>query len=246
MNNHDNEQRYSRHLSLQGLGESGQAKLRQARVLVIGVGGLGCPLSLYLAASGVGILGLIDPDRVSLSNLNRQILFETADIGRLKTDAAADRLEELNPEIQTELHPFKLDAHNAEKMIAQYDVVADGSDNPETRYLVNATCHSLRKPLISAAIHGWEGQLYRFDTSSGSACYQCLYPDSPLKGETPTCAESGVLSPLAGMMGSWQAAETVKQIVNIGETSILHRIDLISGTSKQAKIQKDSACPVCS
>ncbi len=243
---HDDEQRYSRHLSLEEVGELGQARLTQARVLVIGVGGLGCPLSLYLAASGVGTIGLIDPDRVALSNLNRQILFETADIGRLKTEAAADRLEEFNPEIQTELHPFKLNNPNAEEIISQYDLVADGSDNPETRYLVNAICVKLKKPLISAAIHGWEGQLYRFDTANNSACYQCLYPDSPLKGETPTCAESGVLSPLAGMMGSWQAAETIKQILGIGKVGEFHRIDLMAGQSKQATIQKDSACPVCS
>lgn len=246
MNSHDDEQRYSRHLSLKGIGEQGQKKLQHARVLVVGVGGLGCPLSLYLAASGIGTLGLIDPDRVALSNLGRQILFETADIGRLKTEAAADRLEELNPEIKLELHSTRLDASNAETLIAQYDVIADGSDNPDTRYLVNASCTKLGKPLISAAIHGWEGQIYRFDTTSGSACYQCLYPNPPLPHEVPKCSESGVLSPLAGMMGSWQAAETIKQILGLGETENLHRINLQNGELKTAKIHRDPACPVCS
>lgn len=246
MNSHDSEQRYSRHLSLDKMGEAGQAKLTAARVLVVGVGGLGCPLSLYLAASGVGTIGLVDDDRVSLSNLSRQILFETADIGRKKVEAAADRLSEMNEEVSLETHKVKLDASNAERLIADYDIIADGSDNVQTRMLVNARCHALNKPLISAAIHGWEGQLYRFDTASGSACYQCLYPIPPDENEMPTCAESGVLSPLAGLMGSWQAAETIKQIIGIGEAGILHRINLQIGQSKHAKIRKDNSCSVCS
>lgn len=244
--NHDDEQRYSRHLTLDGIGETGQATLQQARVLVVGVGGLGCPVSLYLAASGIGTLGLVDHDRVALSNLNRQILFETADIGRLKTEAAKDRLEELNPDITLELHSQRLDETNATSLIRHYDVIVDGSDNPETRMRVNAVCVEWKKPLISAAIHAWEGQLYRFDTANGSACYHCLYADPPRRDETPSCAESGVLSPLAGMMGSWQAVETIKQILSIGQSGILHRIDLRSGQSKQSRIGKDLHCPTCS
>ena len=244
--NHETDQRYSRHLSLQGMGEVGQAKLAAARVLVVGVGGLGCPLSLYLAASGIGVIGLVDDDRVALSNLNRQILFETADIGRAKTQAAADRLDELNPDINTELHFTKLDASNAEQLIGAYDVVADGSDNVSTRYLVNQTCHKLGKPLISAAIHGWKGQVYRFDTAAGSACYQCLYPDPPLAHEVPKCSESGVLSPLAGLMGSWQAAEVIKQILGMGEAAMMHRLDLRDNQTNRAIIQRDVACSVCS
>lgn len=243
---HDEEQRYSRHFSLEGIGKEGQAKLAVARVLVIGVGGLGCPASLYLAASGVGTLGLVDDDRVSLSNLNRQTLFESADIGRKKVDAAYDRLSEMNDAVKIEKHAQKLDASNAESLISQYDVIADGSDNVATRLLVNRTCYQLRKPLVSAAIHGWEGQLYRFAMKESSACYQCLYPSPPHDDEMPTCAESGVFSPLAGMMGCWQAGETLKAILNIGSEGILQRIDLRSGEIKQAKITKEPACPVCS
>lgn len=246
MTTHDTEQRYSRHLSLDNMGAAGQAKLAAARVLVIGVGGLGCPLSLYLATSGVGTLGLVDDDRVSLSNLSRQILFENADIGRKKVEAAADRLSEMNEEITLEPHATKLNNSNAEALISRYDIIADGSDNINTRLLVNATCHALGKPLISAAIHRWQGQLYRFDTADGSACYQCLYPTPPTQDEMPTCAESGVLSPLAGMMGSWQAVEVIKQIIGLGDKGILHRLNCQTGEAKQAKIQKDITCPVCS
>ena len=246
MDNHDSQQRYARHLSLDKMGEAGQAKLAASRVLVVGVGGLGCPLSLYLAASGIGTIGLVDDDRVSLSNLNRQILFETADIGRKKVQAAADRLSEMNDDVKIEVHDQKIDNNNAAALIRQYDVIVDGSDNIETRLKVNVTCHALQKPLISAAIHGWEGQIYRFDTANGSACYKCLYPTPPHADEAPTCAESGVLSPLAGMIGSWQAAETIKHIVGIGETATLSRINLQSNEVKKAIIRKDNACIVCS
>ena len=243
---HEQEQRYSRHLSLEHIGEEGQQKLAQARVLVIGVGGLGCPASLYLTASGIGTLGLVDDDRVALSNLNRQILFETADVGRLKTQAAADRLEELNPDIKLELHSTRLTLENAQKLIESYDIILDGSDNLETRYRVNATCHRLKKPLISAAIHGWEGQLYRFDTAAGTACYQCLYPAPPHADEVPTCSESGILSPLAGLMGSWQAAEAIKAILGLNLAENFYRLNLLTNHVRHSTIGRDSQCECCS
>lgn len=246
MDAHSLEQRYSRHLSLPEIGEAGQTKLANAKVLVIGVGGLGCPLSLYLAASGIGTLGLVDDDRVSLSNLNRQILFETADVGRLKTEAARDRLEELNPDIHLKLNATKLTQNNAEAFMQDYDLIVDGSDNVETRYTVNQFSRTLGKPLISAAIHGWEGQLYHFDQKPESPCYQCLYPDPPLPEETPTCAESGVLSPLAGLMGCWQAAEVIKSILGLGIPNHLQRINLLTHKINSTTLTKDSHCALCS
>jgi adenylyltransferase/sulfurtransferase len=245
MHQHDLDQRYSRHLSLPEIGEEGQQQLKKTRVLIIGLGGLGCPLSLYLTASGIGHLGLVDDDRVSLSNLNRQILYETADINRPKTEAARDRLEELNPEITLKRHPTRLNKQNGAGLIADYDIICDGSDNAETRYLVNRLCHEARKPLISAAIHGWKGQLYSFHTAQDSTCYQCLFPDPPLPEETPNCADSGVLSPLAGMMGCWQASEVVKLAVGLSKPGKMWRVDMLKNDFSCSYISKDPSCEVC-
>ncbi len=246
MLHHDDEQRFSRHYSLESFGADGVAKLAAAKVLLVGLGGLGCPAALYLTASGVGTLGLVDDDRVTLSNLNRQILYETADIGRPKLQAARDSLLDLNPDVQIHVHETKLSSQNAADLMADYDIIMDGSDNIATRYAVNQAAWSAKKPLISAAIHGWQGQLYRFDATEKSACYACLYPTPPFQDEMPTCAESGVFSPLAGMMGCWQAAEIIKSILGLGSDNQLIRVNLRTNQTDLAQIQKDSACKVCS
>lgn len=225
------------------IGEAGQSRLLNARVLVVGAGGLGSPLITYLAAGGVGHLGIIDADRVELSNLPRQILYENGDIGRLKVDSAEDRVAELNPDTTVTTYPFELTARNAEELIASYDVVADGCDNFATRFAVNAACVKLRKPLVSAAISGVDGQIMTI--TSDTACYQCFAsPDAP---EANTCRESGVIGPLAGMIGSMQALEVMRTL--LGTPAYAGKLYIHQGhegTSRIAQLVRDSACPVCS
>ncbi len=207
--------RYARHLALSEVGPAGQEKLRGARVLVVGAGGLGSPAALYLAASGIGTLGLVDCDRVDVSNLQRQVLFDTAGIGRLKSEAARERLLALNPGIRVIEHAVELRAANVLEVLRDYDVVLDGTDRLATRYVVSDACVILRKPLVSAAIHRFEGQAMTYLPGRGP-CYRCLFPDAT-QAVVPNCAEAGVLGVLPGVMGTLQATEAIKLVTGIGE-----------------------------
>ena len=231
---------------LADIGESGQQKLLDARVLVVGAGGLGSALITYLAAAGVGHIGMIDDDRVELSNLARQILHETGDIGRLKVDSASDRIAELNPDVTVIPYPFALSADNAASIIAEYDVVADGCDNFATRFSVNAICIALSKPLISAAIAGWQGQVMTIapHLAPGTGCYQCFVsPDAP---EANTCRDSGIIGPLAGIIGSMQALEVINTVLGRPAlTGKLLRFDGRTMTQRISATTRDTACPVC-
>lgn len=210
--------RYARHLALSEVGPAGQEKLRGARVLVVGAGGLGSPAALYLAASGIGTLGLVDCDRVDVSNLQRQVLFDTAGIGRLKSEAARERLLALNPCIRVIEHAVELRAANVLEVLRDYDVVLDGTDRLATRYVVSDACVILRKPLVSAAIHRFEGQAMTYLPGRGP-CYRCLFPDAT-QAVVPNCAEAGVLGVLPGVMGALQATEAIKLVTGIGEPLI--------------------------
>ena len=215
MLSHEEIQRYSRHLVLPEIGLEGQLKLRAARVLIIGVGGLGSPASLYLAAAGIGRIGLVDSDIVDLPNLQRQVLYTTADIGRPKSEAAKERLQSLNPHLDILSYTIRLDRHNALEIITDYDVIVDGSDNYATRYLVNDACVLQDKPNVYGSIFRFEGQSSVFWASRGP-CYRCLYPEPPPPGLVPSCAEGGVLGILPGIIGVMQANEAVKLILGIG------------------------------
>jgi len=216
-------ERYARHIVLREVGGPGQAALRQARVLAIGAGGLGAPLLMYLAAAGVGTLGVIDDDTVSLSNLQRQIIHATPDIGARKVDSAAARLAALNPHVTVETHPLRLTADNALDIISRYDVVADGSDNFATRYLVADACFFAGKPLVTAAIGTFDGTLTTIRAHERGAggepnpTYRCLFPEPPPAGSIPACAEAGVLGALPGILGSMMALEVMREIVGFGE-----------------------------
>ena len=234
----DQQRRYARQIMLEDVGIAGQQKLLKARVLVIGAGGLGSALITYLAAAGVGTIGIADDDRVELSNLARQIVHETGDVGRLKVQSANDRVAELNPEVNVESHALAVTAANAEDLVAQYDVVADGCDNFETRFAVNAACVRLGKPLVSAAIAGWDGQVM---TVMGPPCYQCLvHPDAP---QANTCRESGVIGPLAGIIGSMQALEVIRTL--LGKPALAGKLAVYDGLSAQQRVVNLSADPAC-
>lgn len=221
--NDDEIERYARHLVLPEIGGPGQAKLKRASVLVIGAGGLGAPLIQYLAAAGVGMIGIVDDDHVSLSNLQRQTIFSNADIGANKAVAAAGFVKRLNPHVAVEEHVHRIDAHNARAMIAFYDVVADGSDNFETRYAVSDACFHEKKPLVTAALGRFDGSLTTLrphekgPDGKPNPTYRCLFPDPPPPGAVPTCAEVGVLGALAGVMGSLMALEVIRSITGFGE-----------------------------
>lgn len=211
--------RYSRHLALREIGVAGQEKLKGAKVLVIGAGGLGSPSILYLAAAGVGTIGIVDFDKVDISNLQRQVLFDTADVGVPKAEAAAKRLRALNPDINVIAHQVDLRAHNVLDIFKGYDLILDGTDRFATRYLVNDACVILGKPLVSAAIHRFEGQALTYLPDRGP-CYRCLFPEPPTDGLVPNCAEAGVLGVLPGVLGTIQATEAIKLITGIGEPLI--------------------------
>lgn len=238
-------ERYARHLVLREVGGVGQSRIRAARVLVVGAGGLGSPIGLYLAAAGVGVLGLVDDDRVSLSNLQRQILFRSSDIGRLKTEAAAQALAALNPGVRVEPHPVRLDAGNAAALIAQYDLVVDGSDNFETRFAVADAACAAQKTLISAAVTEFDGQLA---TYKGKPCYRCLNPAPPPPGTVASCSETGVLGAAAGVMGTLAALEVLKEIAGIGQglAGKLLIYDALATRFRTVTLPADPACPVCS
>ncbi len=210
--------RYSRHLIMPEVGMEGQLKLKQAKVLCIGTGGLGAPLGLYLAAAGVGRIGLVDFDTVDFTNLQRQVLFGTSDVGRPKIEAAAEHLRNLNPEIRVDTFETRLTSENALDILKDYDIVVDGTDNFPTRYLVNDACVLLGKPNVYGSIFRFEGQITVFG-DPGGPCYRCLYPEPPPPGLVPSCAEGGVLGVLPGIVGTIQAAETLKLIIGKGEPS---------------------------
>jgi len=243
----DNEmERYSRHLVIPEVGKAGQLKLKNAKVLVLGAGGLGSPISIYLAAAGVGRIGIMDFDVLSYSNLQRQILYSTNDVGHLKTELAKIRLLEVNPNVEITLHNEKLTSANALEILKDYDIIADGTDNFATRYLVNDACVLLGKPFVYGSILRFEGQVTFFDPKNGP-CYRCLYSEPPAAGDTPNCADGGVLGVLPGIIGAMQANEVIKFILGKGEllTGRLLLLDALSMKTREVKFKKDPACPVC-
>ena len=239
----DEVERYARHLVLSEVGGPGQQKLARARVLIVGAGGVGGPAALYLTAAGLGRIGLVDADKVSLSNLQRQIQFATDDIGRSKVEASAERLAAINPHVVVQTHPVMLTDATAADLVADYDIVLDGTDDFATRFAVNAACVAAGVPLVSGALGRWDGQVAVFD---GQPCYQCLVPDMPPDAET--CSRVGVVGALAGVIGSMAALEVVKLITGAGEPLIgrLMLYDGLHATARTVKIAADPSCPVCS
>src|SRR5271155_578385 len=238
--------RYSRHLILPEVGMEGQQRLKAAKVLCVGTGGLGSPLALYLAAAGIGTLGLIDFDVVDSSNLQRQIIHSTSDVGRKKVDSAQEKLNALNPALNVVTHDTMLTSANALEIFAQYDIIADGTDNFQTRYLVNDACVLLNKPNAYGSIFRFEGQASVFATEEGP-CYRCLYPEPPPPGLVPSCAEGGVLGILPGIVGVIQATEVIKLILGQGEPLIgrLLLVDSLNMRFRELKLRKNPDCPAC-
>lgn len=241
--------RYARHILLAEVGGTGQAKLRAARVLVIGAGGLGCPLALYLAAAGVGTIGIVDNDVVELSNLQRQIAHTTARLGMAKVDSVAAAAREINPLVNVVPHAIRLDATNVSELVSAYDIVCDGTDNFPTRFLVADACVLSGRTLISAAVLRFEGQLATFKPHADpeGPCYRCLYPEPPPEGLVPSCAEAGVLGAVTGVMGTLQATEVLKEILGIGQ-SLSGRLliwDALSARFRLIRLRRDPACPLC-
>jgi sulfur-carrier protein adenylyltransferase/sulfurtransferase len=245
--NADAFRRYSRHLSLPEVGLAGQRKIRETSVLCIGAGGLGSPVAMYLAAAGIGRLGLVDFDTVEFSNLQRQIIHGTPDVGRPKTQSARDTLQRLNPDVQIDLHEVRLSSQNALEVIGPYDIVVDGTDNFPTRYLTNDACVLLKKPNVYGSIFRFEGQAGLFAPHLGGPCYRCLYPEPPPAGAVPSCAEGGVLGVLPGIIGVVQATETLKLAMGIGQ-SLLGRLllfDALGMSFREIKLRRDPQCPIC-
>lgn len=237
--------RYSRHILLQEVGAIGQAKLRAARVLIVGAGGLGSPLALYLAAAGIGTIGLVDDDRLELSNLQRQIAHTTARLGRNKAESAAEAIAALNPEVRVEVHARRMDAAAARALVPAYDIVCDGTDNFATRFLLGDACHLADRPLVSAAVLRFEGQLSVF--KRGCPCHRCLHPAPPPPGLVPSCSEAGVLGAVTGVMGTLQATEVLKEILGIGE-SLAGRLllwDALDARFRSINLRRDPACALC-
>ncbi len=241
----DQMERYSRQTILEEVGLQGQRKLLDSNVLIIGAGGLGSPAAIYLAAAGIGTLGIVDGDRVDLSNLHRQVMHFTHDIGRPKTQSARRTLEDINPDITVVPHQTVLTSENALEIIADYDIVINGSDNFPTRYLVNDACVMLRKPLVDASILKWEGQATAF--LPGRGCYRCLFPTPPPPGTVPSCAEGGIIGALAGYMGTLQAIEAIKILLDKGETlaNRLFIYDALIGEVRTLRWNRNPDCPVC-
>jgi molybdopterin-synthase adenylyltransferase len=243
----DEIQRYARHILLAELGGTGQARLKAARVLVVGAGGLGSPLALYLAAAGVGTIGLVDADVVELSNLQRQVAHGTADIGRPKVESAAESLRRINPLVQVCKHEFRLGPDNVAGLLAGYDIICDGTDNFETRFLLADACVAARKTLITAAVLRFEGQIATFKPHEGGPCYRCLYPEPPPEGLVPSCSEAGVLGAVTGVMGTLQATEVLKEITGIGKSLAGYLLvwNALDAEFRKIRLKKDPACPVC-
>jgi len=240
--------RYTRQMSLPELGKEGQLRLKQARVLLVGLGGLGSPAALYLTGSGVGHIGLADMDHVAEHNLHRQVLYKTSDIGRLKVEAAAEHLRELNPFVDFSLYPNGIHPDNAREVFAQYDLILDGSDRFDTRYLVNDACCLEQKPFIYASVHRQEGELCLFDPSSGKPCYRCLHPTAPPSGSVPNCAEAGVIGALCGWIGSAQANLALQHLTqpDPARAGILHLMDSRNFHITSLPITPKSDCATCS
>lgn len=241
--------RYARHIVLPEVGGTGQTKLLEASVLIVGAGGLGAPLLMYLAAAGVGTIGVVDDDVVDLSNLQRQIIHGTSSIGTPKVESAKAAVREINPDVTLVAHQERLTAANAHALIGAYDLVADGSDNFETRFLVNDACHLIGKTLVSGAILRFEGQIatFRSGLGDGEPCYRCLYREAPPPGQVPSCSEGGVLGALAGTVGSFQAVEVLKEIMGIGDSlaGSLLIYDALASDMRRMKLPRDPGCPLC-
>lgn len=246
-------ERYARHIILREVGGAGQARLARARVLIIGAGGLGSPALLYLSAAGVGTIGVVDNDEVSLSNLQRQIAHRTQDIGRLKVESASDSARAINPDTHINRHATRINAHNALDLVKNYDIVLDGSDNFATRFLVNDASYLAGRTLVSAAVGQFDGQLATFKAHSlvdgvrTYPCYRCLFPEAPPAGSVLSCTEAGILGALTGVMGTLQALEALKEIIEIGETMAgrLTLYDGLGGTFRTVRVKPDPACPLC-
>jgi len=244
--------RYARHILLDEVGGTGQAKLRAARVLIVGAGGLGSPLALYLAASGIGTIGVADDDTVDLSNLQRQIAHRTGSIGMRKTDSAEAAMAAINPLVRVVLHPERATAGNVDRLIAPYDIVCDGTDNFAARFLIADAAWRAGKTLVSAAVLRFEGQLATFRPGKAAdgeplPCYRCLYPAPPPPDHVPNCAEAGILGPVAGVMGTLQATEVLKEVLGIGE-GLAGRLliwDALSVRFRVVRLRPDPACPLC-
>lgn len=239
--------RYSRHILLPEVGGVGQEKLLRAKVFCLGVGGLGSPVALYLVAAGLGTLGIADSDQVDISNLQRQVLHYTDDIGKPKTHSAREKLQKLNPDVNVTVYKDLITKDNIRELVKEYDIVIDGSDNFPTRYLLNDACYFEKKTLISGALFQFEGQLSVFKTYDGGACYRCLYPEIPPKGMVPTCEEAGILGAVAGTIGTMQAVETLKEVLEIGEPLVdkLLTMNALNMSFNTVKITKDPECPLC-
>jgi len=237
--------RYERHIELREIGASGQKKLKQSNILIVGAGGLGCPVALYLTAAGIGKITIVDDDKISLTNLQRQILYKTQDCGKPKASRAATYLDELNPEIKIIAHTAHLDEKSAPDLIQGHDLVIDCTDNFETRYLLNRLCVSLKKTLISGSVIYFDGQVCVF--KDGSPCYQCLYPHSPNPQQAPTCTESAVLGPLPGVIGTIMAAEAIKELLSIGESlaGYVLSYSALHSDFRKISIEKRKNCTVC-
>ena len=237
--------RYSRHIIMSDVGSKGQRALMGSKALIIGAGGLGSPSAIYLSLAGVGTVGIVDFDVVELSNLQRQILHHTPDVGRPKVESAYDNIKSYNPDVNVVLHETRLDSSNAMEIISQYDLVINGADNFATRYLVNDACYLLKKPLMDGSILIFDGQATVF--LPGQGCYRCLFPSPPPPGMVPNCAEAGVLGALTGLVGSIQATEALKYFLGIGESlsSRLLLIDALSMTFREVRLKKNPDCPLC-
>ena len=245
-------ERYARHIVLREVGGVGQGKLKAARVLIVGAGGLGSPAILYLAAAGVGTIGIADFDAVSLSNLQRQIAHRTSDVGRPKTESAADAARAINPDVGIAIHNERIEPTNVMRVLDGYDIVADGSDNFATRFLLNDSCFFARKILVSAAVTEFDGQLATYkahlrDATHAWPCYRCLFPEPPPPGTAPSCSETGVLGATAGVMGTLQALEVLKEILGLGETLAgrLLIYDALSARFRTVTVSPDPACALC-
>ncbi len=249
----DQIQRYARHILLDQIGGAGQSRLLNARVLVVGAGGLGSPLLLYLAAAGIGTLGVIDADVVDLSNLQRQIIHETSDVGQAKVRSATQTIAAINPDVNVRAHVERLALGNVERILADYDVIADGSDNFETRFLLNDACYFGRRILVSGAVLRFDGQVSTYKAWERDAdgnhgpCYRCLFREPPPPGEVPSCAEAGVLGAWCGTIGSLQATEVIKEVLSIGESlsGSLLICEALTTEVRKIRVRADPACPLC-
>ena len=241
----DQVNRYSRHIIMGDVGSKGQRNLLGAKALIVGAGGLGSPSAIYLALAGVGTIGIVDFDVVEISNLQRQILHHTSDIGRPKLESARDNINSYNPDTNVVLHEVRLESHNAREIISQYDLVINGADNFATRYLVNDACYLEGKPLVDGSILIFAGQATLF--LPGQGCYRCLFPEPPPPGLVPNCAEAGVLGALTGLVGSIQATEALKLILGIGESLVsrLLLIDALSMSFREVRLKRNPSCPLC-